>query len=347
MDRTIHVAMPANLTDEDRSLFETENTYLLRPLKTELIHDVFVTNSGICLKDFTLVKESIHGYENKLDGFYGEAVAAYKAAHASNPKKLIYLNDSNTYLLIHNPWFNYYHWITESLQRLWMVKDESHKFILVLPDYYKNFAGIRESLEPFTFKDIFYIPNDCHVQIKNALVPQLKPICANYYPEIVNEIRAFYVDYVSKNTSYHFALGDKIYISRAGSARRKVANEEAAIALLTRYKFQTIEAERYSFFEQVAIFSKARYLASIHGAGLTNMNFMQQGTSALELHKKKTNEGDHHSLVYWNLASVLGIRYYHQLCNPVHEADDFYTADLVFDIDVLEKNIDQMIAESS
>jgi capsular polysaccharide biosynthesis protein len=78
-------------------------------------------------------------------------------------------------------------------------------------------------------------------------------------------------------------LGDFIYLSRGG-AKRKILNETAVISELQKVApFICINAEDYTFGEQISIFKSAKIVVGSHGAGLVNSVFMQEGTVMVEL----------------------------------------------------------------
>jgi capsular polysaccharide biosynthesis protein len=344
MEKTIvDVTLPLNLTDDDKHLFIPKTQYALNPLNVKMLNNVFVAYTGYCLdENMVLVKESHHDYPEQLPEYMGEVEAHYQIA-AENPELLITLDDDNTYLLIHHPWFNYYHWLTEAIPRLWLVKDSIHTMVLILPDFFKSNEWMRSSLAPFTFKDIFYIPTGKELWVKNLCIPQIKPICASYNRMVLKEMRDLYLHHVSEKKEHQINLGDKLYISRQKAAIRKFKNESDVEVVLKKYGFTILCCEDYSFLDQLSIFSNARYLVSIHGAGLTNMLFMKPQARALELHKKITNRNDHHSLIYWYMASALDHDYYHQICLPVNNKANFFKADMIVDIDVLEENLQKML----
>ena len=58
--------------------------------------------------------------------------------------------------------------------------------------------------------------------------------------------------------------------------------------------------------------SRARYVVSNHGAGLTNMLFMKDGARVLELR----HVSDYVNNCYFILASALQFDYLYQLCEP-------------------------------
>jgi capsular polysaccharide biosynthesis protein len=71
-------------------------------------------------------------------------------------------------------------------------------------------------------------------------------------------------------------------------------------------------------------------LISLHGAGLSNMLFMKQGSIVLELRMK----GDQQNLCYYSLASALSINYYYLFCT--RNADNINVQDANISVDLLE-----------
>jgi capsular polysaccharide biosynthesis protein len=143
----------------------------------------------------------------------------------------------------------------------------------------------------------------------------------------------------------HF-LGKRLYISRKYAQKRKISNEADLERVLQKFGFTIVYCEEHSFFGQVSIFSKAQFLISIHGAGLTNMLFMPPGSAVLELHKRKTNMQDQHSLVYWRLASALDHAYYHLICEPSDPEADFFAADFIVDVTAVERILEDAVPKT-
>jgi capsular polysaccharide biosynthesis protein len=131
---------------------------------------------------------------------------------------------------------------------------------------------------------------------------------------------------------------EKLYISRRKAKVRRLVNEGDVEAILAEYGFTTVCLEDYTFEEQVGIVSKARYMVSNHGAGLTNMMLLPSQANILELRKR----GDGHNNCYFSLASCLRLRYFYQLCDPQDSSHDAYTADLRVQTESLRRNLDQM-----
>jgi hypothetical protein len=343
MKKTVAVPYPLNIADGEKPLYEPYLTYELLPQKVKDFKNVFVTNSGFCLNDKGLIKECHHDFPSQIGDYLSEA-AWYYYDVGDHPEKLIKLDDYHTYLAIHHPWFNYYHWVSESIFRLWMVRDQLDKLILILPEHYRDADFIMGSLEPFRVKHIFYIPDGKSLMIKNLCLPQIKPVCDSYNAEHIKQVRDFYINYVLHEKKIPFEPVERLYVSRALAKRRQVINEAEILEIAERYGFTIFHPENFSFLEQVAIFSGVKYLVGTHGSGLTNLLFMGENTSLLELHKDKTNELDHPSPLFWYMADALGVNYYHQLCET-HGKDDYFEGDYIIDATQFEKNLALMCGQ--
>lgn len=75
----------------------------------------------------------------------------------------------------------------------------------------------------------------------------------------------------------------RVFISRAGAARRRLSNEEAIWPLLADAGFERVRMEALPFAEQVALMRETAVLCGPHGAGLTNMLFCPAGARIVEL----------------------------------------------------------------
>jgi hypothetical protein len=66
---------------------------------------------------------------------------------------------------------------------------------------------------------------------------------------------------------------NKIFITRDKKRLRYIDNMPQVEAVLTKHGFRVVDADRLSLPEQAVLFRNTRYLAGIHGAGMTNMIF--------------------------------------------------------------------------
>lgn len=344
MTGSVFVKAPLNLHERDAPLFVPYQIYQYEQTKIKRFRNVFVTHSGLSVNRNGLIKESHHSYSHQLLNYQNEAAHYYYIA-TENSDNLITLDEEDLYLQIHHPWYNYFHWITEPIFRLWAVRRQLDKMVLILPERYKRADFIMGSLEPFKIKNIFFIPEGKSLLIRNLCLPQIKPVCDSFNPYHLEQIRKFYTKYVLSAKRIIAPAVERVYISRELAGRRKVVNEDAILRVLAKYGFQTFYPEKWCFLEQVAYFSKIKFLIGTHGSGLTNILFMPKGSSLLELHKDETNELDHPSPLFWYMSDALKINYYQQLCETVGQ-EDYFTGDYWIDLELLEINIRLMLGLS-
>lgn len=76
--------------------------------------------------------------------------------------------------------------------------------------------------------------------------------------------------------------GRRLYLSREGAAIRKVTNEPAVVAMLSRYGFESVEPGSVPFSRQAGLFRSAAVIVAPHGAALANLMFCRPGTRVLE-----------------------------------------------------------------
>lgn len=345
MAHTVTVPLPLNFLKEEGDLYIPYQTYISPVQKTKKLKNTFVAFTGFCVTSNGLIKECHHDNPVQYQDYLSEATWYYYDA-VDNPENLITLDDNLTYLVLHHPWFNYYHWVCESIFRLWMVRNKLPQLTLILPEFYKDADFITGSLEPFNIEKIFYIPQGKSLLIKNVCLPQIKPVCDSYNAKQIRQVRNFYRDYVINKKKFDVPVIEKLYMSRKLASRRKVVNEDEIEAIVKKFEFTIFHPEKYCFLEQVTIFSHVKFLVCEHGSGTTNMLFMDKNTSVLELHKNRTNELNHPSFLFWYMADALGINYYHQSCATVGR-EDYFEGDYFIDPNLFEKNLNLMIYKNT
>jgi capsular polysaccharide biosynthesis protein len=75
----------------------------------------------------------------------------------------------------------------------------------------------------------------------------------------------------------------RIYISRAGSSQRRIANEEKLLPVLRDFGFQVVKLEDLTFGEQIGLFNEAEVVVAPNGSGLANLVFCSKGTTVIEI----------------------------------------------------------------
>ncbi|OFW79853.1 MAG: hypothetical protein A2887_06155 [Alphaproteobacteria bacterium RIFCSPLOWO2_01_FULL_40_26] len=231
---------------------------------------------------------------------------------------------------------NYFHWHVFALKRLLVLQKHGliKDSILLLPKKYQKYPFVFPSLAKFgiTKQQIVFLPRKSNIKV--AEIPFVKD--PYHHPQISRQLRG-----ILTGNTLSLDLGEKIYISREKQILRFVENEDEVMKLLTKYGFKKIIAEQFSYEEQIAIFSRTKYLIGPHGAGLTNVLFMKEGSAILELAGK--NNGFNRD--YLALSSMIGVRYFYQQCPHGEKGikKDFHHGSLMIDIKKLEKNLQLML----
>jgi len=321
---------PKNLIGGDEALFKHELQKEIAPVKKVTLHNVYVTGNGIVInKEKTI-----------LPGFFSKPATivflpAFKF-YLHLFKRII----RNRFVLVKPPVIfitdkfsgNYFHWITEALPRLLAGGTDVKSSAVLLPASYHQFSFIEESLKIAGFS-VRYLDEKNFYLLRNILFITHFATGGNYNDYFIQKTRE------TLNKDIATAPPSRlVYISRAKAERRKIANEEDLLPVLTKFQFEIVYCEDLSLQEQRNLFSQTKILVSNHGAGFTNMIFMPKDSSVLELRYKD----DNHNNCYFSLASALEINYYYQQCLPVSPQSDPYEADLIADKEIFAASILQI-----
>lgn len=231
---------------------------------------------------------------------------------------------------IADEWSNgYFHWLTDALTRLVAAESLLDGHVVILPKKLEKLPFVQESLKMLGVSAVFCT---AHIRAGELLLPGHTAPAGNYNEPVLNRLRDRLLD--GRKAAPH----RKIYISREKAPKRKVLNEDTVIALLRGFGYEIHHFEDYSFAQQVAIAAETKVLAGLHGAGLTNMLFMQPGGKVLELR----NQGDTHNNCFFSQASGLGLDYFY--LQNTGTGKDTHTADVTVDIEALRKVLEMMEA---
>lgn len=311
---------PLNFVDKDLNLFQ--KAFIFEIEQSDSLH----------LKNIDILKDTIFSTrEFKFQTAYTH-ILPVKKSHLIKRLFKFFLpyNTINKAIWIIDEWSaEYFHWLTDSLSRLNSVRLFESDYTLILPKSYQDKPYISESLSILNFNVYYYNPKK-RLRVKELLLPGHVAPTGNYNTEVINNIRTSFLK------EKLIIPTKKIYISRQKAAKRKILNEDKVTALMIQYGYEIHFFEDYSFQEQINLMSEAISLVSLHGAGLTNMLFMQQGGQILEIR----NQNDSHNNCFFSLASSLKHNYYY-LCSE-GTSKDTHAVDVNVDIDQLNAVIQLM-----
>lgn len=322
--------LPVNFDRDHLKLFQHEFEKQIPQSELLRFENVRVSSEGLIFKDNRILPESF-AYAFELDEWKRRSVLKFLGTNYffRRPRKI-----ADEVLWITDYWSKgYFHWVTDALTRLYVVRDLLDQVVLMLPWEFETRDFVRTSLDVFGVKKYDFIRRDEVLLCDHLVMPTHTAPSGHFRDEVISGVRTTLLSAFG-DSSYR-GDGERIYISRRAAGRRRIVNEEEIAPILHQAGFQTIYAEELAFQDQVKVMSKARYVVSNHGAGLTNMLFMNDGSRVLELR----HVSDYINNCYFVLASALQFDYFYQLCVPKPDQADPHTADLSVDPEALKKNL--------
>jgi capsular polysaccharide biosynthesis protein len=294
--------MPMDMEAGDLADYAESAVYATYDSRLRHLPNARVSSDSLIYRNLMVDKESL--YLSKNQSYYQTRHLVKKFLFG----KKVTLDRSKNYLLATDQESSgHYHWLTEVLPRLWLIRERAPEFTLLLPDNpYVRTIGL-ESLDllGFEFEDIFWMRNDEFLKVSNLFHVTKLARTGYLHDEIMKELRHAFIG--------EGAAGKrKVYISRADAERRKILNDDDLIRVLLDAGFEIFTRNEMDLKQQVKLFSECGVIAGIHGAGLTNCLFMREGT-VVELKKNEP------TIAYWHLAGSLGHKYYYY--NGVPDSD--------------------------
>lgn len=328
--RTIFRRPPENLRLENEDLFRHEYERNIPPVYAHQFDSVMVSGPlPISLSHpYALLKLS-HPWEKRF-----EAIA--RALPEAVTGLLRAQEEFSNGLWVTDQWSrNYFHWITDSLPRLLLA--DTHGFVApaVIPHFFARSSHIRESLD---YLGREWIPLESNTAYRLRSLYIFSPLAptGSPHPDTISGLRESFGVAREETTESFAQSGEKLWVSRQKSRRRRITNEEQLETILRHHDFRIVYPEDLGFQEQVELFKRARVVAGLHGAGLTNMVFMAPGATVLEVRRF----ADAHNNSYFSLANSSGHRYRYLLAEPGRAAR--FDDDCLVDPDSLEKELAEL-----
>jgi capsular polysaccharide biosynthesis protein len=220
--------------------------------------------------------------------------------------------------VVDNWTINYYHWLVDALPRLLSTQMDLSQVTIVLPSIYKATAFQAKTLDLLGVKYVYFDVETERVHSSELYLPLYVSIAGTANPVYIRKVR----ELLLSRHKYSDSGNKRVYVTRRRAPRRKISNEDAVIRIVEPLGFVVAEFENMSFEEQVSLCRGASILIGLHGAGLTNMMFMETNATVLEF--RRENE---QNFCYPNLAEALRLRYHSLECknegNDIHNSD-FY-----------------------
>jgi capsular polysaccharide biosynthesis protein len=326
--------LPVNIREHDLPLFRHELEKAIPETRLLALKNVRVSSGGLLFAGRHLLPESFAFPANRKQWRRRSLLKFFASNYLLRRNRTI----ERDALWITDDWSNgYFHWLTDALTRLYVMRDRLDQLLLLLPADYATLDFVESSLKSFAVKNVEFVKPDEVLVCRTLFMPTHTAPSGHYSHELITGVRNRLLRSFGDATDA--GQSERVYISRGHARKRRIVNEDAVADLLSQSGFQIVYAEELTFEQQVKLCSRTRYLVSNHGAGLTNMLFLPPGAAVLELR----HQTDATNNCYFTLASALGLNYFYQTCQPVDDNQDPHSADLVVDLDNLKSNLSLLL----
>lgn len=329
---------PANLRPGDEDLFAHEREREIPPTRLVELRGVSATPEGLLFKGTSILPESFSS-PVMMRRFLARRRGVLKFFTTNlmlRPRRRIV----EPCLWVTDDWSNgYFHWLADALPRLYAARDAARDLVLLLPHGFERLGFVTSSLKLFPVRRVEYVGAGEVCVCDRLLLPTHAAPSGHYNEPLMRELRGLILEGCGAGAVPAAAAGGRLYVSRGRAPKRKLSNEREVARTLEELGFRVVYFEEHPFEEQVRLAASARHLVSSHGAGLTNVLFMPEGASVLELRR----EGERERNWFFNLASAAGVRYYYQNCAPAGGGDDPHSGDLFADTAALRDNVALML----
>jgi capsular polysaccharide biosynthesis protein len=332
---------PENYDEKDRILFDNEEKSAWS-IYYDVLNKVSINYELFVKYHFKILPISFgHPWQNQK---YNKPTYLLKNATKNLLRKRKKV-DKLVWILDQFSTGGYYHWLTEILPRLWITNEVQRipaDIPLYFPEYFFNKWNFgHQLLEPFkrdyfTFKPHMLLKvNELHFISQPG-----GPIA--FQPEPLDGSSKILTDFYYKSRYKHSF--EKIYISRNKGNKRLLLDEEHIIPILKNKNFKIVYTEDLSVEDQINLFSRCKVLVSIHGAGLTNMIFMETGSKILEI---RNSIPDHMNNCFLALAATKSLQYYYFLATTKPSYKEIRPIDYSMKLspELFETCLDQLLTQ--
>ncbi len=208
-------------------------------------------------------------------------------------------------ILIKYLWTNYYHFLIDTVSQI-VLADKAgipQDVPIIVPYFQKDIAFVK------AFFEIMPLKRTIIVQKRNEYlnVRQLFVGKDTFFSESVKEMREFILKSNVCEKEKNMTSPELLYISRATKYKRSIKNIAEIEEIVRKYNFKVIEPGEYTVGQQIKLFSEAKVIIGVHGAGLTNLLFgKNKNIKLLEIFPGKEIKPEH----YKNLCTLLGFSYF-------------------------------------
>ena len=317
--------LPVNIDEADIGLFSKELIRIIPKSECLVLEKVWFSNETfVDPLRFKIYSENTHLRPLGKRRLFKVILGLFQI-RKKTVKNALWLTDE---------WSNgYFHWMLDVLPK-WVASEKYIKnHVLLLPFSLSQLSFVKDTLKLLNVPFAIVYPRDVFF-VGQCLVPEYTAPTGNFQPSLVQQLRLRLKE--GLNLGKLDRSLRKIYISRAKATKRKILNENEVNIVLAKFGYEIHHFEDYDFSLQVQIIHEASHLVSLHGAGLSNMLFLNKGSKVFEIR----NNQDNHNNCYFSLSSALNLEYYYITAKG--NSSNTFSVDITIDLLRFESVLKQM-----
>jgi len=170
---------------------------------------------------------------------------------------------------------NYYHWLTDCLTRLSVRERLPEPTRVLIPQSQASF--VQDTLEILGVADVCEAPADTHLRVERFYFCSPMAMTGAWNPLGCDWLRAKFSSCMNAGGS-----GEPVFLTRR--ARTRVPSWLGELErFFERKGFLIVDCGALRIREQIQLMSRAKAIAGIHGAAMTNVLWATPGTPVLEI----------------------------------------------------------------
>ncbi len=211
--------LPVNFNQDHLPLFEGELERVIPETRLLRFRDVLASPEGLLFKGTSILPESF-AFPYHLDEWRLRSVLKFLTKnYVLRRRRKI----EREVLWITDYWSTgHFHWLTDVLTRLFVVRERLSDPLLVLPGKFETLDAVSSSLSAFGVVNVDYIRPDEFVECRNLVLPSHTAPSGHFKDVAIRGVRDVLL-------SAYGDAGDsseRIYISRRRAGKRRIVNEE-------------------------------------------------------------------------------------------------------------------------
>jgi hypothetical protein len=206
---------------------------------------------------------------------------------------------------------NYFHWITDSLTRLYLREQLPETTRILIPQNPPRF--ITDSLDMLGLSEMAQPSPSVHLQVGKYYFLSPMVLTGNHNPLGYEWLRSKFETFIDPSPN-----GRPIFLTRRGAARTP-SNLLEIERIFESKGFEIIDCGRIGIKEQMRLSSSAPAIAGLHGAAMTNIIWATEGIQVLEIFEKSYLNGCYEQIAFERNLDYTAIIREHNITELIRE----------------------------